>query len=332
MTGTLIKVYKAGPGTALTAVIGVSGQLDMKRAGSCAFNAHIYFTFEPPLAPAPATGAVAKATGSRAGAARRTEGIEDARGQIDQVLMALTADNDLRGSDGRLKEHLTKEVFLQRRPFVSAPNPAAGSAPVPPLDLPQTAPVADEANSWLTYDDSMGRFHFRHPQELTLALGGPMDVNAVELVDPQMSGTDALWIHLEPNTGGPDLTRAKRDPENRRRELYATWEKTKQDVIPGSADWLPKAEWAPLKREVYRIEAALRRDFDPPRVYTDWYLVLFDGRKETIVVEAMTVQDPHQNFRKKAENVIRSFAFGPAEPRAKPVPAAAETKPAATKN
>ena len=67
---------------------------------------------------------------------------------------------------------------------------------------------------------------------------------------------------------------------------------------------------------MYRFEAALRTEDDAgpapsgQRVYLDQYLVLFP-RNEILRVVAMTTRDPHLSFRNRAEQVIKSFEFGP---------------------
>ncbi len=86
--------------------------------------------------------------------------------------------------------------------------------------------------------------------------------------------------------------------------------------MPGPSGWLPEAEWSPLKRRVYRIEAALIPEGDRAaaerRIYLDHYMVLFT-RNEVLNVSAMTTRDPHAQFRETAESVIKSFEFGPSE-------------------
>ena len=55
MTGTLIEVRKAETGTALTAVIGISGQMNLS-TGLSSLNAQIHFVFNPVAAVLPAAG------------------------------------------------------------------------------------------------------------------------------------------------------------------------------------------------------------------------------------------------------------------------------------
>jgi len=337
LTGSLIEVRKAASGTSLTAVIGISGRFTL-RVGPNSFNARIDFTFEPGrVVTRPAgSGESPKAadSGTDTGRGRRNEGIIDAKGSISHALMAQRLENPIPESDGRLKQSLTKELELWRQPLaVAATTPAGGSNPT--LTIPASPPTADEANSWLVYNDPQGRFHFRHPQELRPAPGGSIDVNTVELTDPQLNGIDALIVHIEPKDAVTARDRQNRDPDFHRRDHYARWEKAHQDVVHGSTEWLPDSEWNPFKRKVYRIEAALKTTGEKaattPRVYYDFYLVLFNNN-ESIQVTAMTVRDDHLTYRKQAETLIKNFQFGRAEgeERANPVtpsPSAPPSRP-----
>ena len=79
MTGTLIEVRKAGAGTALTAVIGVSGQLNLSY-GLSSLNAQIHFVFnpvagrsrQPPARGPPPSQATARPRRADAGATRES--------------------------------------------------------------------------------------------------------------------------------------------------------------------------------------------------------------------------------------------------------------------
>ena len=124
-----IELSKAASQTALSAVIEISGTVDIL-AGPTAFNARLYFTFEPKPAVLPSPSSPSPAgLGSRA--AKLNEEVVDARGQITYAAMAQRLENPLSETDDRLKESLTVEVVLERRPFVAAPiNPAD------PVELP----------------------------------------------------------------------------------------------------------------------------------------------------------------------------------------------------
>jgi hypothetical protein len=324
MNGRLVEVRKTGTGTTLTAVIGISGQMNLSH-GKSMLNAQIHFVFEPTPAVAPPSDSVASAKPAESAAVKarrkRDEGIVDARGRISRVLMAWVASTPLEDGEGRLKETVTYELDLERR-FTPATNDATGTQNTL-LTIPDPVPTADESNSWVLYEDAQERFHFRHPQELRLE-PRMSDPDNVGLVDHQLRGSDSLAITLLPKEASPERTRQSRDPDYHRRTLYSIWEKQKRDMVRGSSGWLPDAEWSPLKRKVYRIEAALRQT-EPdaattPRVYCDYYLVLFTTN-ESIVVTAMTVQDPHVGYRNQAEAVIKSFHFGPSDAVTKPAAA-----------
>jgi hypothetical protein len=322
MTGTLLEVRKTGAGTTLTAVIGVSGQLNVS-LGKSMLNAQIHFVFEPApvVAPPPSSGASPKPADSPTGRGRGQpeEGVVNARGWISRVLMAWTASNELPEDEGRLKQTGTYELNLERR-LVVAPNEATGGQNAT-LTVPDPVPTPDEANSWLVYEDDLGRFHFRHPQELKLNPFGSIDNDYVDLVERHPKGDVRFGIHLQPKELDPARDRQSRDPDHHRRTLYSIWEKQHKDVVPGQTGWLPEPEWGSLKRKVYRIEAALKPKGQVPtkaeRLYLDYYLVVFSNN-QSIVVTAMTEQDSNLKLRNQAENIIRSFQFGPLEGSAKP--------------
>ena len=88
--------------------------------------------------------------------------------------------------------------------------------------------------------------------------------------------------------------------------------------LPGPSGYLNDPELARLNRKVYRTEAALipaEESAGSPaggRIYLDHYIVQF-SRNEVLKVTAMTTQDQHSNFSKKAETVIKIFNFGSSE-------------------
>jgi len=321
LTGSLIEVRKAARGTSLRAVIGVSGRFILDGAPN-AFNARIDFTFDPAQAVAPSAGSGASLkpadSGTKTGARKRDEGIIDARGWISQAVMAQSRVTLIPDTDDRLKQTSTRELRLERRSATTRNAPADGSSPT--LTIPNPPPTANEANSWLVYDDPMGRFHFRHPQELEL---NSFDPSHVVLVETNPKGHTILGIDLQPKGSDPARDRQNRDPDYHRSKLRSTWEKDKKDVVSGSTGWLPDADWSPLKRKVYRIEAALKpkgqEAGNAQRLYLDYYLVLFTSN-ESVVVTAMTEQDSNLKLRDQSEKLIKSFEFGRAGEQAKANP------------
>jgi len=312
LDGTLIEVRKTAKGTALIAKIGIRGEFDLSES-QCAVGAQIQFMFEPEgaaLTPV-GTGTSPKSVESGAKPVKR---IVDARGWVSEVRMTQKAVYPIPESDGRLNGTTTFELILERKRPPSAPN-AAGGAKDAPLFVPDPAPTADEDNSWIVYEDSKKRFHFRHPQQLRL---GPKEMgpDVVELIDRQFRGY-SLIFQILPKETNPERERENRDPDYHRRTLFSLWEKQHWDVVAGPTGWLPEADWLPLKRKVYRIEAATK----PPgaaanaqRQYRDYYLVLFTTTNQTMVVWAITDED-HLNFRDQVEAVIKTFQFGPSEGR-----------------
>ena len=128
---------RTATGTSLTAVIGISGQMDLSH-GKSMLNAQLHFVFEPTSAVRPASDCrAAKAADSPAVKARskREEGIVEARGRISRLLMAWVASTPLADGDGRLKETITYELDLERR-LVPATNDATAATQNTLLTIP----------------------------------------------------------------------------------------------------------------------------------------------------------------------------------------------------
>ena len=79
----------------------------------------------------------------------------------------------------------------------------------------------------------------------------------IDLLDSRPDGQDVIQITLVPKTGDPERDRLAADPVQQKKLLEDEWKKQGEMVLPGPAGWLPDAEWSPLKRKVYRFEAAL---------------------------------------------------------------------------
>jgi len=317
MTGTLIEVNKAGSGPTLTAVIGVSGQLNLSH-GSSALNARIEFVFAPASAvvATPRAGASPKSTGGTA-EKRRLRGEDvDARGSISKVRMAWRASSLLTEDEGRLKQTLTYELYLERK-LPSAPGEAEGGRNSP-LPIPDPLPTADESNSWVLYEDP--RFHFLHPQALQLS---PQRIspNIVELNEENVGkGQDVFILFLPPGADDPQADRKFCDVDQFQRDIDADLAKKKVEILRGRADFLPGAEWAPWKvfRKEVGVKTAGADDVGKmvERLYVDYYLVL-SRRNECFKVHSMTLRDDHVAFRNQAESIIKSFHFGPWDGRPK---------------
>ncbi|HZW29537.1 MAG TPA: hypothetical protein VFF52_02455, partial [Isosphaeraceae bacterium] len=241
LEGTLREVRKAERGTGRTAVLEFSGHLTVEpRAGEV--RAEVLFVFDLPAAvttpPVPGSTPEPK-TVERASdkAADRKTGTVEARGRITQVRLGGVMSTPI-DENRRLKQIVTRELNLQRRP---APTPGAADAASPAgLTIPEPPPTATEANSWLLHDDPQRRFHFRHPQELTVQRENP---DELDLIYPRPDGgSDVLRIILVPELKDPQRDRMARDPEALRQALRAEWERKRYDLVPGPAGWLPERE------------------------------------------------------------------------------------------
>ena len=177
--------------------------------------------------------------------------------------------------------------------------------------MPSPLPAATVENSWLIYDDPAGKFHLLYPEDLSIYQSVP------ELGLDLAKGDDMVQIRLVPKSGDPARDRNETDWIQNKRKIENEWKQKGQKFLPGPASELPPADWAPLKRKVYRMEFALlpQKEETAPksqRFYMDRYLVLFT-RNETLQVTAWTTRDPHIDFRNQAETLIRNFNLGPSD-------------------
>ncbi len=305
LVAELTDVRRATDRPEFVASIRVTGSAKLPPNGSdTLINALILFKFAPP-APAPAPGAGAEAP---AGGVASGPTVVDARGAITDVRLARTSTSAVTGGNGRLRRTLTWELTLQR----DLARPGA------PLSVPPKAPAPTQANSWLTYDDPQGRFHFRYPQELhPKKEPEAIELGIVELTDERPNSLDGRIVRmmLQTKSGDPKADRDNRDPEFHKKSLNEEWARNKRDVLRGPTGWLPEATWAPFKMKVYRIEAAEKpsgpASRDVARIFLDHYLILF-AQDESLMIEAITGQDPTQGFRKQVEEILKTFALGPA--------------------
>ena len=315
LTGTLQKVSRSEDGKSLLAEIGVAGQFDVEGHPS-AFNARIDFVFEPRGVALPTAGAVAE------GASK----VVEATGSIKLALLSHVKVAELPGSDGRLKQRVTVELSLERRPL--ALQPGERGVAVPELAL-QSPPTATQENAWVTYDDPAGRFHFRHPQELAQYESNEPIQHAVDLKDVRPSGAALLAVKLPSNRGDAELDRLYFDAKHFQTEIqkYFTRPKDEDRVTWGKSGWLEDEDWKTLKRKVFRMEGRFTREEGAAPVYIDFYLVSeLTGSKSFVVEGWIGREGEHVKYRNDVEDVIRSFQWGPSEKRA-PAPTAA---PAAT--
>jgi hypothetical protein len=290
-------VHKNASGNDFVAVIGVKGHAMLPMTGDTMINAQLTFTFAAPGDPP-----------------QGSDGTIDAKGAITELRLSRSSSSPLPGAGGRLKQTLTWERTLQRQLGVSGA----------PLQIPSSQPTPNQANSWLTYDDPAGRFHFRHPQEF-LPNPNPKDLageddDAVELVDMHATADEgsAVSLTLLPKTGDPAEDRKLRDPEFHIKRLNDQWKQLKQDIYPGPTGWLPESEWSASKMKVYRIEGALRpsdaRAKTSKRIFADFYIAVF-GQNECLIVTSTTGQDPPLAFRKQVEEILKTFQLAGSGPK-----------------
>jgi hypothetical protein len=331
LNAKLSEVRKAANGAKLVAVIAFSGELTVAGDPSLV-NGEILFEFEPPPATAGASGrggaadAAAK-SGDRSATKSAKEGVVDARGWITEVRMARLVETHDEGDDGRYKTTDTHEILLKRRPLSAAKNQPGGQPA--PLVVPNPPPTATETNSWLVYEDPLGRFHFRHPQPLRPLFGDEESLYRLQLADVQ-GGKDRLAVLLPPKEAAADVQLAFQDVGHFQRSITQGWIQQKREVLRGPAGFLSGKEWEESHRKVYRLEAGLKSQKAEGqaegRVFIDYYLVDF-GRNKTIVVESWTDRDDHVSFRTEAEGVIKSFEFGPWKPRGQAEPRSSTSAP-----
>lgn len=312
LTAEIVEVRKNGAGPSMVAVVGVKGQAVIPE-GPSGINANIQFTFLPSEGATPSAARTygetpnEKASGTPASPGARAEAATDAKGYISKVSLAQEVTVSLPGNDGRLRQTVRLERVLERRPVGQA-GEVAGL-----LEVPTPDPVADVSNSWLIYDDPQGRFHLLHPQELRV---DAYPDGGIDLIDRRPDGRDVITIGLSAKPQDAQRDPNSTDPNQVKKQLEDQWKQRGEKVVPGPSGWLPESEWSPLKRRVYRIEAALIPEGDRApaggRIYLDHYMVLFT-RNEVLTVAAMTTRDPHAKFRETAESVIKSFEFGPSE-------------------
>ncbi len=311
LTAEILEIHKIKTGPSMVAVIGVKGQVGVSE-GPSRVGARLQFTFLPaeaaslPRSPAGGETTQEKTSGAPAGPpVRRVEEFVDAKGYISKISMAQEITVPLSENDGRLKQNIRRELVLER-------HVAQSGDPEPLLEVPSPEPDATVSNSWLIYDDPQGRFHLLYPQELHVARTYPE--GGIDLVDRRPDGRDVIQVSLVAKTGDQGRDRLAADPIQVKKQLEDQWKQRGEKVMGGPSGKLPEADWKALKRDVYRIEAALIPEGDQSaasgRIYLDHYIVQF-MRNDVLVVEAMTTRDPHLPFRDNAESLIRFFEFGP---------------------
>jgi hypothetical protein len=288
-------VQKSPKGRGYAAVIAVTGKAKLPPSDAeSTLNAQLVFSF-PALPTAAGEGDVMEVPGA-----------------ITNLRLALTSTSFAPNSKRRLLSTHTNELTMERQL-----EPIGAT----PLAVPAAPPAPTKENSWLTYDDPDGRFHFRHPQDYLPSKEMAADsenADAVILRDFPTNRAPASIIRFEliPKTGNAEADRNNRDPEFYIQQLKETWAEAKAKVVQGPTGWLPEADWKSFNMKVFAIRAALKVGNETARndsrVFYDRFIVLFT-RNECLVVTATTPKDPPTAFRNEIEEILKSFKLEPAK-------------------
>jgi hypothetical protein len=285
MEGKFLDLRATTDGRKKIAVMEIGGRILAQRGALTydeAVKAEIHFAFSAKLM-------------EEALANAREEAIVEARGALVRwsVGMSITA----RGPDK--KEVRMKGERVMERQLDNVGDLLAGPHPLPKME---------PANSWLTHTDPKQRFYFQHPQDLCT----PVDVN----LPGAKGGPDKLeLIHWRPGYRVDQVTLEvapgkQREPEEVKKRVLGEFKENKIEFLEGSAVWLPETEWHDAK--TFRFEAAIMgrgrsaRGID--RLHLDCYVRLFQG-KGTLIVTAITPQDPPIRFRKDTEAMLKTFRW-----------------------
>ncbi len=293
LEGTLVDVHKAARGTAHEAVVEITGEIDSNR-GTVTLDARVTFVFEPP----PAAAAAAETPkGENRG---RKAGVLEARGYIAKLQMGRRGSEPI-DPNGRLQQISTRELILARRLL-----PESGGGPVAPLNLPATPPTAEQANSWILYDDPQGRYHLRYPQEFQ---AHPDPDGQLRLIrGPARDNPDIIFV----DALGKNDPR-KTNPQAFVKSLHDDWAARGLETVGhGQSGWLPEKDWAPRNRRIFHFEEAYKDPKSNARLYLDVYVIL-TGRSEAFSFEGMTRRDDHVVFRDDMEKILVTFDPGPSE-------------------
>ena len=300
LIGKFAELKKEADGPRRVAVIAITGRVAAP-SGEVAVNAEALFTFVPEDRKA-----VVQTEGV-AVAPRPGDEVIEARGAITELRLARVTSGALPGP-GRLRYQSSRELTVQRQ--LGLP-PGAPGLPFPKFETPPT--VADD-NAWLTLIEPSGRFSIRHPQDLLppdRAQLAPAIPNKVALFRARRDGFDVLQVEFTPKALAPEALKER---------LAAEYGKAaKMEIIKGSEEFLPEAEWPRLR--VYRIDAAAKlpdRGGNPsasPRTHFDAYL-LQSGQNASVIAIATTTRDAVTAYRREVEKILKTVEFQPGKPPA----------------
>lgn len=303
VTGQL-KEIKTDPSGIKRALIAIKGET-LVGTGRVEINAELEFLFTP----------------QKGRAARGEDPPIEARGGTSKLRLAskTTAPGSKDGAASRVQN---RELIVQRR----------WPAPGVPLGAPSPLPERTIQNSWLTYVDPQGRFHFRHPQDLQIQGGGP---NQVVLAARSFGGGSfqtLLTLGFQPDQS-PAADAVFQ-------EAYGLYQERGYEVLPVPARKLPADQWAGAEATVAearlnpgKVTNLLR---DAPRLHYVGYVLKFP-QKGGVVASGLSGQDATNTFKVMLESLMKTFRLGNADlnetvgptPNAEEAPAQA-TEPAAS--
>jgi hypothetical protein len=285
LKGKFVEIRDDPTGKRRKAIFDITGKVNANNGqstGPTSVHAQIDFVFDPPAAPPQPAG--------------DTPGeLTPAVDLVGEIVRIALAEETVFPSDkgDRLNEFRRQELIME----------VQSSDPGPLLEVPKTPPQSTVENSWLTYEDPKGRYHFLHPQEFLLNSPEP---DVITLLRPRTTAEpDVIEISLK--------AKADLQPEAIKKAYFDEWKKNGVETVRGEEGWLPEADWPNMK--VYLFDAALI----PPdagasgsqRKHAFRYIVQ-TGRATGLDVEAITPRHPSTLFRQLVESVIKTFKWGPA--------------------
>ena len=214
---TLQDVRPSADGKKTVALISVAGKASLPPNGNeYTVNSQISFTYDTPPPTPPGT---------------ESSGLVDVVGEITDLRLAMTTTGYVAESKKRLLTTHTNELVLERKRVDRV------------LPAPPTPPAPTQDNSWLTYTDPDGRFHFRHPQDLKTeeVLPGDEAQDAVVLIDspPARTPQSVIKLELVHKTGNAETDRKLRDPDSYFSKLKETWAEGRHPADSRSARLSP---------------------------------------------------------------------------------------------
>lgn len=254
------------------ATVGIAGQV-ITDLGTCSINLKYLFSFA-------ATNA--KEESIVVFGQREPETVVTATGAISKLSFGQMEISDVPGTDGKIKQVFDRKLVYERQV----------NGRQEPLAIPSAVPKPTFENSWLVFEDPLGRFKLMHPPIFKSQMG---DENSV-----LFASESEEFIRL-------DLDASDVKPETFRKELEDEWEKEKFQVFAVNEGALNEPAWR--NREVYRIEAALQATDtgSKQRGHFDAYIMQFPEVKSAYMAETMTYSEQSTTFRDMVEQILQSI-------------------------